>query len=64
LSVFFGKPCPKLAASRPCTYSPSIPLSHEPAFKKLSGATQSSMRSHFDLVIRPSMTQSAINYYN
>jgi hypothetical protein len=64
LSVFFGKPCPKLTANRPCIYSSSTPLSHEPTFRKLPGATQSSMRSHFDLVIKPSLTQSMINFYN
>ena len=62
-SVFFGKSCPRVAAGNHCV-SGGVNLKHAGTFQKLAASVQSSLQSHFDAVIKPSMNQSQIDFYN
>ena len=63
MSIFFDKPCKRLASNQLCTMSGPVALIHAAAFKKLPAIKQASLQSHFDSVVRPLLSQAQVDYY-
>jgi hypothetical protein len=67
LSTFFPKPCPRLAAGGTCEYllnSVKTPLKHDLEFQALSASDQGTKTSHFNTVIKPTLTADQVKFYS
>jgi len=68
LSVFFPKPCPRLAAGKPCVYTnkhkTQVVLKHLPDWHALPAPRKQEMQTFFQDVIAPTLSSKQVAFYS